>query len=159
MVDLNHPGQSFLRAAGSLGWGLPAALGARLAAPDRPVVLFSGDGGFWYHLAELETAVRYDITAALLINNNRSLNQEIALYSEAYGGELQGQHGELWQFSDASFAEVARSLGARGIQVTRPGDLDSALDEALSGQGPCVIEMMTEQTALAPLAWLGEDES
>lgn len=159
MVDLNHPGQSFLRAAGSLGWGLPAALGARLAAPDRPVVLFSGDGGFWYHLAELETAVRYDITAALLINNNRSLNQEIALYSEAYGGELQGQHGELWQFSDASFAEVARSLGARGIQVTRPGDLDSALDEALSGQGPCVIEMMTEQTAVAPLAWLGEDES
>src|SRR5205085_6975063 len=53
MVDLNRPGQGFIRAAGSLGWGLPAALGAKLAAPDRPVLLFSGDGGFWYHLSEL----------------------------------------------------------------------------------------------------------
>jgi acetolactate synthase-1/2/3 large subunit len=81
MIDLNEPGQGFIRAAGSLGWGLPAALGAKLALPRRPVLLFSGDGGFWYHLSELETAVRWNINAVLLINNNRSLNQEIAIYT------------------------------------------------------------------------------
>lgn len=158
MVDLNHPGQSFIRAAGSLGWGLPAALGAKLAAPDRPVVLFSGDGGFWYHLSELETAVRWNITCGLIVNNNRSLNQEIELVNDAYGGQPAARHGDLWKFTDASFAEIAPTMGARGIKVTRPGELDSALDEALSGQGPCVIEVMTEQTAVAPLAWLGEDQ-
>ena len=158
MVDLDQPDQSFIRAAGSLGWGLPAALGARLAAPERPVVLFSGDGGFWYHLSELETAVRWNITCALVVNNNRSLNQEIELVNDAYGGQPAPRHGDLWQFSDASFAEIAPTMGARGIKVTRPGEFDSALDEALSGQGPCVIEVMTEQTALAPLAWLGEDQ-
>ncbi|HAA52504.1 MAG TPA: acetolactate synthase [Planctomycetaceae bacterium] len=158
MIDLNHSTQSFIRAAGSLGWGLPATLGAKLAAPDRPVVLFSGDGGFWYHLSELETAARWNITCALIINNNRSLNQEIDLVNDAYAGEPGPRHGDLWQFSDASFAEIAPTMGARGIKVTRPGELDSALDEALSGEGPCVIEVMTEQTALAPLAWLGEEE-
>jgi len=157
MIDLNHPDQSFIRAAGSLGWGLPATLGAKLAAPDRPVVLFSGDGGFWYHLSELETAVRWNITCALLVNNNTSLNQEIELVDDAYGGQRGARHGDLWQFTDASFAEIAVAMGARGIKVTRPGELDTALDEALSGDGPCVIEVMTEQTALAPLAWVGEN--
>jgi len=158
LVDLDHPDQSFIRAAGSLGWGLPAALGAKLAAPDRPVVLFSGDGGFWYHISELETAARWNITCALLVNNNRSFNQEIELVDAAYGGRRSGRHGDLWQFGDASFAEIARAMGARGIQVTRPGELDSALDQALSGQGPCVIEVLTEQTALAPMAWLGDSQ-
>src|SRR5690606_27979366 len=52
-VDLRHEGQHYLRAAGSLGWGFPASLGAKLAAPRRPVVCFTGDGGFMYHMAEL----------------------------------------------------------------------------------------------------------
>ena len=154
-IDLNKPGQQFIRAAGSLGWGLPAALGAKLALPDRPVLLFSGDGGFWYHLSEVETAVRYKIPAVLLINNNRSLNQEIDIYTDAYGGELRANHAELWQFSDASFAEIARSMGAEGIQVTKPSELAGALDKGFSSDGPCVIEVVTEMTATAPLAWTG----
>ncbi|MEN8198020.1 MAG: thiamine pyrophosphate-binding protein, partial [Pseudomonadota bacterium] len=51
MVELTHPGQTYLRAAGSLGWAFPAALGVKCAAPDRPVICFTGDGGFWYHLS------------------------------------------------------------------------------------------------------------
>ena len=153
MVDLTKPGQGFIRAAGSLGWGLPAALGAKLANPARPVLLFSGDGGFWYHLSELETAVRWKIPVVLLVNNNRSLNQEIALYTDAYGGELKGNHGELWQFSDASFADIAKSMGADGIRVQKPGELASALENAFSKDGPVVVEVLTEITAVAPLAW------
>ena len=155
MVDLIKPGQGFIRAAGSLGWGLPAALGAKLAVPDRPVLLFSGDGGFWYHLSELETAVRWKIPAVLLINNNRSLNQEIAIYEDAYGGELKANHAELWQFSDASFADIARAVGAEAVRVQKPNELSGALDQAFSADGPCVVEVMTERTAVAPLAWLG----
>jgi acetolactate synthase-1/2/3 large subunit len=156
MVDLNRPGQGFIRAAGSLGWGLPAALGAKLAAPQRPVLLFSGDGGFWYHLAELETAVRCGINAVLLINNNRSLNQEIAIYSDAYGGRLEGRHGELWQFTDASLAAIAESMGARGIRVEKPGEIPTALDQAFSANRPVVVEVMTDQDAVAPVAYLGQ---
>ncbi len=158
MIDLNKPGQGYIRAAGSLGWGLPAALGAKLALPDRPVLLFSGDGGFWYHLSELETAVRWNINAVLLINNNRALSQEIDIYTEAYGGRLRANHAELWQFSDVSFAELARTMGADGFQVRKPSELSGALDKAFSSKKPSVVEVMTEMTAVAPLAFLHEDQ-
>jgi acetolactate synthase-1/2/3 large subunit len=154
MVDLNRPGQGYIRAAGSLGWGLPAALGAKLAVPERPVLLLSGDGGFWYHIAELETAVRWGIHAVLLINNNRSLNQEIAINADAYGGQLEGRHGELWRFTDASFAAIAEAMGAKGIRVEKPGQIRSALDQAFCANRPCVVEVLTEESAVAPLAYV-----
>ncbi len=157
MIDLNKPGQGFIRAAGSLGWGLPAALGAKLAQPDRPVLLFSGDGGFWYHLSELETAVRWNINAVLLVNNNKSLNQEIDPYTKAYGGQLRARHAELWQFSNVSFAELARTMGAEGFRVQSPSDLSGALARAFASRRPSVVEVMTEMSALAPLAFLYED--
>jgi len=159
MIDLDKPGQGFIRAAGSLGWGLPAALGAKLALPDRPVLLFSGDGGFWYHLSELETAVRWNINAVLLINNNRSLNQELDIYTDAYGGELREKHAELWHFSDINFAEVAQAMGADGIRVNKPSELAGALDKAFSTKKPCVVDVATEMTAIAPLAFLYENAS
>jgi acetolactate synthase-1/2/3 large subunit len=153
-IDLNKPGQNFIRAAGSLGWGMPAALGAKLACPERPVVCFTGDGGIWYHLAELETAVRWNIPAVIVINNNRSLNQEIAVYSKAYGGELEGRHGELWQFQDIGFAKLAQCMGAEGIRVDKPGAFAGALDQALNCGKPCVIDVVAEVEAVAPLGYL-----
>ena len=155
MIDFRSPGQTYLRAAGSLGWSFPASLGAKCAAPDRPVVCFTGDGGFWYHLAELETAVRLNIETVLLVNNNRSLNQVIDPCKEAYGGKLRGKHAELWQFADVSFAELARTMGAEGIRVQKPGELPGALGKAFSCRRPCVVEVLTEITAMAPLAFLG----
>ena len=79
MIDLKHPGQSYVRCAGSLGWGLPAAIGAKCAAPDRPVICFTGDGGVWYHITELDTALRNGINTVTIVNNNASLNQEQGL--------------------------------------------------------------------------------
>lgn len=155
LVDLNRPGQSYIRAAGSLGWGLPAALGAKLAVPDRPVLLFSGDGGFWYHLSELETAVRWNIQVVLLVNNNRSLNMEIDIYKEAYGGQLERNHAELWTFRDVSFAAVAETMGAKGIRVEKPGQLSSALDEAFQAGRPCVVDVVSDINAIAPWGEVG----
>jgi acetolactate synthase-1/2/3 large subunit len=155
MLDLRD-GQRFIRTAGSLGWGLPASIGAQLAQPDRPVVLFTGDGGFYYHLSELETAARWRVPVVFVVNNNRSLNQEVEVYEPAYGGELHGRHHELWQFTDVDFAKVAESLGVRGIRVTRGADLPSALDEALSARAPVVLDVATDIEAMAPLAFLPE---
>ena len=156
MVDLRE-GQGYLRAAGSLGWGFPAGVGAKLGAPDRPVVVFSGDGGFWYHLQELETAVRWRVGVVVLVNNNRSLNQEIGVYSSAYGGQLRARHAELWHFSEVDFTAVAESMGARGIRVTDPGDIEkaltTALDQAQSEHRPVVVDAVSDIEALAPRAF------
>lgn len=150
-LDLKS-GQSFIRCAGSLGWGLPAALGAQLAVPDRAVVLFSGDGGFYYHLAELETAARWGISATLVVNNNRSLNQEQQLFEPAYGGTLHGRHTELWHHRDIDFAKVAESLGATGICVEKPGDFSAALQKAIATPGPAVIDVVSDIDAIAPFS-------
>jgi acetolactate synthase-1/2/3 large subunit len=151
MIDLTHPGQGYIRAAGSLGWGLPAALGAQVAQPDRPVVLFTGDGGLWYHVGELETAARCQIPAVVVVNNNSSLNQEINVYTSAYGGKLHGRHGELWHFRETDFAKVAESMGALGLTVRKAPDFEGALEAALASGRPTVIDVVTEMEALAPV--------
>ena len=75
MYDLRSPRQSYIRSAGHLGWAFPAGLGAKCAAPERPVFVFTGDAGFWYHLGEIETAARCGINTVTLVNNNSSGNQ------------------------------------------------------------------------------------
>lgn len=157
MIDLKKPGQGYIRAAGSLGWGLPGALGAKCALPKRPVFLFTGDGGLWYHLSELETAVRWGLNVVILVNNNRALNQEIWPYTKAYGGKLHGRHHELWHFQDLDLAQVARSLGAQGIRVRKPSELPGALEKALSSNGPTVVDVVTEITATAPRGFVYQD--
>lgn len=144
----------FIRAAGSLGWGFPASLGAKCAAPGRPVVCITGDGGFWYHLQEIETAVRCGIHTVTIVNNNRSLNQEIHTVKSAYEGRVSEREGELWKFSDVSLARVAESLGGRGFRVERPCEIGPAVEQALACRAPGVVEVMTDIDALAPMAWI-----
>ena len=154
MVDLNHPGQGYIRCAGSLGWGLSAAMGAKCALPDRPVVCFSGDGGFWYHIGELETAVRNNINLVTVINNNSALSQDQRGDFRAYQGLEGGAPEELWRFNDTNFAQVAESIGCFGIRVERPGDLTGALEQALAANRPAVVDVVTDQLdSLAPVPW------
>jgi acetolactate synthase-1/2/3 large subunit len=152
-VDLNYASQRFIRCAGSLGWGFPGAMGVKCALPDKPVLCFTGDGGLYYHLAELETAARYGINLVVLVNDNRSLNQEIKIMDQAYGGK-QGQDGrEMWVFDEVDLAKVAESMGCHGIRVEKPGQLASALDQAFAAKRPVVVDVVTDIEALAPLAW------
>jgi acetolactate synthase I/II/III large subunit len=97
MIDLQHPGQRYIRCAGSLGWAFAASLGVKCALPETPVLCFTGGGGFYYHLAELETAARFGINAVIVVNNNQSLNQETRLFDAAYGGQQRGRAHEMWQ--------------------------------------------------------------
>ena len=151
-IELNHPTQTYIRAAGSLGWGLPASVGAKCAAPDRPVVCFTGDGGFYYHMAELETALRYGIHLVIVVNNNRSLNQETEIFSSAYGGE---QHYglEMWQFQDLNIAKMAEALGCLGFRIEQPEEIGPVLGQALKADRPVVLDIVSDLNVLAPDPW------
>jgi acetolactate synthase I/II/III large subunit len=159
MIDLKHPGQRYIRCAGSLGWAFPASLGVKCALPNTPVLCFTGDGGFYYHLAELETAARFGINAVILVNNNHSLNQETRLFDAAYGGQQRGRAHEMWQFHDTHFAQVAQAMGCFGIRVERPSDLQDALKQAFAANRPAVVEVLSDLKALASRPWTPASET
>jgi acetolactate synthase-1/2/3 large subunit len=153
MIDFTQPGQRYIRCAGSLGWGLPGSLGVKCALPDRPVLCFTGDGGLYYHLAELETAARYGINVVVLVNNNSSLNQEIPHVRLAYGGAERGRADELWRFRSVDFAKVAESLGCGAFRVQKPGELKDLLPHAFGMDRPVVIDAVTDVNAFAQKPW------
>ena len=152
-IDLTHPEQDFMRAAGSLGWALPAALGAKCAIPDRPVVAFTGDGGFWYHIAELETAARYGINAVIVVNDNRSLNQCRVGDERVYANYPGGDSDSMWQFNDVDLAKVAEAMGCYGIRVTDPARIPAALEEAVAANRPTVVDVVSDMDVVAPPPW------
>jgi acetolactate synthase-1/2/3 large subunit len=152
MIDFTSPDQSFIRCAGSLGWAFPAAIGAKAAAPDRPVITFAGDGAMWYHFMELDTAVRYDLNTVTVVNNNHSLNQERGLNVRNYGGDLPGSN-ELWHLTETDFAAMAEQMGGFGVTVTKPGEFEGALDQALNSGKPAVVDVKTNIESIAPPAW------
>ncbi|MDH3195024.1 MAG: thiamine pyrophosphate-binding protein [Hyphomicrobiales bacterium] len=152
MYDLTHPAQSYIRSAGHLGWAFPAGLGVKCAAPERPVVTFTGDAGFWYHIAEIESAVRWNINAVTIVNNNRSGNQSKRGYDRAYGGEQTEQAREMWTFNETNFADIAENMGALGIRVEKPNQIAGALERAIAANRPAIIDVVTDIDALAPLA-------
>jgi acetolactate synthase-1/2/3 large subunit len=153
MIDLNKPGQRYIRCAGSLGWAFPASLGVKCALPDTPVLCFTGDGGFYYHLAELETAVRFGINAVIVVNDNHSLNQETRLFDSAYGGQQRGRAGEMWIFEDIDLAKVAEAMGCFSLRVERPSDIKGALERAFAANKPAVIDVVSDIKALAARGW------
>ncbi len=152
MVYLTHPGQSYIRAAGSLGWGFPASLGAKCGAPNRPVICFTGDGGFWYHLGELETASRCNIKTVTVVNNNQCLRQCLEGIHRAYG-DRPGNKDEMCKFQDVNFARIAQEMGCLGIRVEHPEEISEALRKALVSDLPAVVDVVTDVTCEAPSPW------
>lgn len=149
MIDFKHATQRYFPCAGSLGWGFPGALGVKCALPDKPVLCFTGDGGFYYHIAELETARRYKINLVVLVNNNSGLSQEITLNKISYGGNPRGNWKELWTFTDNNFAKIAEAFGCGGIRVEKPGEIKDALKQAFSMNKPVVIDVVSDVDVLA----------
>ena len=138
-------GQSMIRAAGSLGWSLPASIGAKCALPDREVICVTGDAGFYYHVAELETARRYGVNVIVVINNNRSMNQEAKLWDAG-----NAEQEKNWIFTDASFTDVARGFGCYAVRVDDPADFAGALEKARGSGLPAVIDVRTDPAVVAP---------
>jgi len=126
--------EGFLQAAGSgpMGFGIPAALGAKLVHPDRPVVAVVGDGGFAMTMNGLMTAVEQDIPIITVVFNNNAL-----------GWVLHGSGPFAAEFNDWDHAAIARALGCRGVRVEEPAGLKPALQEALAARQPSVIDVRT----------------
>ena len=152
MYDLRTAAQSYMRSAGHLGWAFPAGIGAKAACPERPVVVFTGDAGFWYHLAEVETAVRWNLASVTIVNNNGSGNQSKRGFDRAYGGEQTAQARELWTYNPTNFARLAENMGALGLRVEKANEFAPALGEAFASKRTAVVDVATDIEALAPTA-------
>ncbi len=152
MYDLRKDTQSYFRSAGHLGFAFCAGIGAKAACPERPVVVFTGDAGFWYHIGELETQVRWNIPSVTLVNNNGGGNQSKRGFDRVYGGESNNRSRELWTYRPMNFARIAEDIGALGIRVEKPSEIGPALAKAIASKRPAVIDVATDIEALAPTA-------
>ena len=145
--------QRYIRAAGSMGWAFPASLGVKCAAPDRPVICFTGDGGFYYHLSEMETAVRYGIKTVTIVNNNQILAQCANDISKVFGSYEKGSRH--FTFSDICLGDLASNMGALGMRVTKREEFAGAFNTALQSDKPAIIEVMTERVTTVPASFKG----
>ncbi|MGH3200818.1 MAG: thiamine pyrophosphate-binding protein [Streptosporangiaceae bacterium] len=148
--DITSAEQRYIRSCGHLGWAFPAGLGVKCAAPDRPVVVFTGDSGMWYHIAEIETAVRWKINTITVVNNNSGGSQTRNGYNQVYEDQGLERSSELWAFNGVDFAKIAEDMGAVGLRVDKPAELEPAMARALAADGPVVINVRTDPDILAP---------
>jgi len=141
LFDTKRPGRSFVpdRGFASIGYGIPGAIGATLAAPGRQVVSLTGDGGCNMSLGELETAVRMKLPFTLVVVNNAASGYVKALQHLMYGAGAY-QSADL---AETNYADVARALGCNGIRVEEPGAIRDALNAAAScTDRPTVLDVV-----------------
>jgi acetolactate synthase-1/2/3 large subunit len=128
--------------AGAIGPSLPFALGVKLATPSRPVVAVMGDGTFGYHMAEFDTAVRYQLPVIVIVGNDARWNAEYQIQIRDYG-PARARGCELLP---TRYDKVAEALGGYGEYVTRAADLPAALKRAANSGKPACINVMIEST-------------
>ena len=117
------------RGLAGLGWGLPMALGAKLARPDSPVLCVVGDGGFAHVWSELETARRHRLNVVVTVLNNQILG-----YQKHAEDVLFGAHTSAIYFEPVDHAAIARACGLNGVRVEDPAEYGPALDRALAAR-------------------------
>jgi thiamine pyrophosphate-dependent acetolactate synthase large subunit-like protein len=129
--------RTFLYPVGSatLGYGVPAAIGAKVAHPDRPVLAVLGDGGFMFSVNELATAVKYGLGIVFLVLNDQRYGAIQYLQERIFG-----KYGEV-DLANPDFPAMARAFGAEGLRVESPDELPKALGRALGHAGPTLLEL------------------
>lgn len=136
--------------SGAMGYGVPAAIAAKLLQPQRTVVCMAGDGCFLMTAQELATAVQHDAAVVFIVVNNGSfgtirMHQERHYPARVIGTDL----------VNPDFVAFARSFGAEAERVQRSGDFGAALDRALEAAGPYLIELVTDPEFISPRAGIG----
>ncbi len=147
LAEMRTAGRHFLRADGSLGWAFPASLGAQLAVPDKQVICVTGDGGFGYHIGDIETALRLRLPVIVIVLNNQTLAFERHVQDLLYGKVV----NEVNDFLDVDYGLVARSFGAQGFRVTNIAEFGRALAVGLERRGPTIIDAVIDRDAIAPV--------
>lgn len=134
---------------GSMGYGVPAAVAAKLAFPDRVVVSFNGDGCFMMNGQELATAVQYDARAIFIVVNN-GMYGTIRMHQERnYPGRVSGT-----ELKNPDFAALARAYGANGEVVEKTEEFAPAFERALAADRPSLLELRVDPEAITPVATL-----
>ena len=150
----NHPDSQLASTNGAMGYGVPAAVAAKLAAPDRTVLACCGDGGFLMTGQEIETAVRYGVPITVVVFRN-GLQGTIAMHQQRDLGRMAGV-----EIGEVDLAGFARSLGAEGHTVREPEDLAPALRAAASSDAVTLLDVVTDPDVISPstkLSDLGAD--
>lgn len=141
LYDTQRAGRTYVadRGLASIGYGLPGAIGAQLAAPDVPVVALTGDAGFNMTIGDLETAKRAGTNVVVVVVNNAASGYVKALQHAMYGaGNYQSS-----DLAEMDYATIARAMGCRGIRVEKPDDLSAAYRTALGERTqPTVIDVV-----------------
>jgi acetolactate synthase-1/2/3 large subunit len=132
--------------AGTIGVSLPFAIAAQLARPDHPVVAVMGDGTFGFHMAEFDTAVRYDLPVIIVIGNDACWNAEYQIQLRQYGAE----RAKNCDLLPSRYDRVVEALGGFGALVSSAADLPDALNRAYLSRRPACINVMIESVA-API--------
>jgi len=141
LFDSKRPGRQFVpdRGFASIGYGVPGAIGAKLAAPDKVVVALTGDGGFNMMLGEMETARRMGLAVVMVVVNNAASGYVKALQHLMYG---QGAY-QSSDLAETDYAKVAEAMGLRGFRVESPAQLRPAFEAAFAeSRLPCVIDVV-----------------
>ena len=149
-LTARRPGQRFLtpRGIAGLGWGLPMAIGAQIAAPEARVVCLCGDGGFAHSWAELETLRRMELPVVTLVLNNGILGYQ------KHAEEVKfGEHTKAVFFAAVDHAAIARACGVEGRRVERGGEIGPALAEALAARRPVLLDVLTDPDAKPPISF------
>jgi acetolactate synthase I/II/III large subunit len=146
----DKPGTQLAPTNGAMGYGVPAAVSAKLAAPDREVVAVAGDGGFLMTGQELETAVRYGAKITVVVFRN-GMHGTIAMHQARALGRTAGV-----EIGDVDLAAYARSFGAEGYTVRDPEDLALALRTALASEAVSLLDVVTDPDLISPSARLSE---
>jgi acetolactate synthase-1/2/3 large subunit len=149
-LTAKRAGRRFLtpRGLAGLGWGVPLAIGAQVAAPQARVVALCGDGGFGHSWAELETLRRLNLPVTVIVLNNGILG-----FQKHGEDTILGEHTIACDFAEVDHAAIARACGIRAARVERGEDLGPALDAAFAANAPNLIEVLTDPDAKPPLTF------
>lgn len=143
--SFNFAGTFIAPAGGAMGFGLPAAIGVKLAQPEKTVICVSGDGGFLMTVQEIETAVRYGINVISIVFNNYELGNVVSKQKKEYEGRCTGS-----KFGNPDFCMLAQSFGAHGERVKNPENMGRALKSAIHAHKPAVIDVQVDPDVILP---------
>lgn len=152
-LTAKRAGQRFIlpRGIAGLGWGLPYALGAKVASPKSRVVAVVGDGGFAHCWSEMETAIREELPVTVILLNNSRLG-----FQANYDMFVWGRTSGAVEFAEVDHCAIARACGADAIRVERAEELDAAISTALASDRLTLIDVVVEPNAFPPVsAWDG----
>jgi len=132
---------------GTMGFGFPSSIGAKVAMPEEDVVCVTGDGGFLMVCQDLATVKEYDIPVTICLFDNRKLGMVYQWQNLFYNKRL--SHTDLGQTPD--FVALAESFGINALQLTKPGEVEEALKSAMKDGEPILLDIVIDKTEVLPM--------